>query len=161
MSIRQRLSVTTFRSIRFLLNTPPNNQHAFLHDVSSKLSTTCRYSTISLFRSPDYVIRKKSNVAPINNCVSLRYSTDANQITIPLVTYDEVKDLPNHPEKWLIDVREPAELTEAGVIPTSINIPRKNTIFSHLFRTFQPNSINSIRFCYVCVFVYMFAQWEK
>jgi rhodanese-related sulfurtransferase len=40
-------------------------------------------------------------------------------------TYEQVKDLPNHPEKLLIDVREPNELVETGVIPTSINIPRK------------------------------------
>lgn len=44
---------------------------------------------------------------------------------IPIVTYDEVKDLPNHPEAYLIDVRDPPELKETGVIPTSINIPRE------------------------------------
>uniref|UniRef100_T1H627 Sulfurtransferase n=1 Tax=Megaselia scalaris TaxID=36166 RepID=T1H627_MEGSC len=37
--------------------------------------------------------------------------------------YEEVKDLPNHPEKLLIDVREPDELKQFGQIPTSINIP--------------------------------------
>lgn len=42
---------------------------------------------------------------------------------IPIVSYEEVKDLPNHPEKILIDVREPDELKEFGQIPTSINIP--------------------------------------
>lgn len=40
-------------------------------------------------------------------------------------TYEQIKDLPNHPEKMLIDVREPHELAETGVIPTSINIPRE------------------------------------
>ncbi|KAJ6637431.1 Rhodanese domain-containing protein [Pseudolycoriella hygida] len=40
-----------------------------------------------------------------------------------IATYEEVKDLPNHPEKYLIDVREPSELVETGQIPTSINIP--------------------------------------
>lgn len=43
----------------------------------------------------------------------------------PIATYEEVKDLPNHPEKVLIDVRKPNELEEYGVIPKSINIPRK------------------------------------
>lgn len=38
--------------------------------------------------------------------------------------YEEIKDFPNHPEKTLIDVREPDELKQTGVIPTSINIPR-------------------------------------
>lgn len=42
-----------------------------------------------------------------------------------IATYEEVKDLPNHKEKLLIDVREPQELIDTGVIPTSINIPRK------------------------------------
>lgn len=42
-----------------------------------------------------------------------------------LSTYEEIKDLPNHKEKLLIDVREPQELIDTGVIPTSINIPRK------------------------------------
>ncbi|CAO1305562.1 unnamed protein product [Diamesa hyperborea] len=43
--------------------------------------------------------------------------------TIPIATYDEVKDLPNHPEKLLIDVREPQEIVDTGIIPTSVNIP--------------------------------------
>lgn len=47
--------------------------------------------------------------------------------TIPIATYEEVKDLPNHPEKLLIDVREPQELIDTGIIPTSVNIPCKFT----------------------------------
>lgn len=47
--------------------------------------------------------------------------------TVPVATYEEVKDLPNHPEKLLIDVREPEEIEETGSIPTAINIPRKLT----------------------------------
>lgn len=31
--------------------------------------------------------------------------------------------MPNHPEKLLIDVREPSEVEEFGKIPTSVNIP--------------------------------------
>lgn len=42
-----------------------------------------------------------------------------------MATYEEVKNLPNHPEKLLIDVREPNELVETGFVPTAINIPRK------------------------------------
>lgn len=45
--------------------------------------------------------------------------------SVPIATYEEVKDLPNHPEKLLIDVREPAEIAETGSIPTAINIPCK------------------------------------
>lgn len=47
-----------------------------------------------------------------------------------IATYEEVKDLCNHPEKLLIDVREPHELLETGSIPTSINIPRKYQLFT-------------------------------
>lgn len=48
-----------------------------------------------------------------------------------VASYDEIVDLPNHPEKLLVDVRNPEELAATGVIPTSINIPRKfqNTLF--------------------------------
>lgn len=47
--------------------------------------------------------------------------------TIPIASYEEVKDLPNHPEKLLIDVREPQEIVDTGIIPTSVNIPCKST----------------------------------
>lgn len=49
-----------------------------------------------------------------------------NMSSVPIATFEEVKDLPNHPEKLLIDVREPAEIAETGVIPTAINIPCKS-----------------------------------
>lgn len=44
---------------------------------------------------------------------------------VAIAEFEEVQDLPQHPEKLLIDVREPDELAETGRIPTSINIPRK------------------------------------
>ncbi|XP_013110580.1 rhodanese domain-containing protein CG4456 [Stomoxys calcitrans] len=50
-----------------------------------------------------------------------QYSSNAN--TIPIVSYEEIKQLPKQPKKLLIDVREPKELQETGQIPTSINIP--------------------------------------
>ncbi|XP_030372933.1 rhodanese domain-containing protein CG4456 [Scaptodrosophila lebanonensis] len=40
-----------------------------------------------------------------------------------MATYEDVKDVPNHPEIYLIDVRNPEELEESGRIPASINIP--------------------------------------
>ena len=42
-----------------------------------------------------------------------------------VATFEEIIDLPNHPEKLLIDVREPEELRQTGEIPTAINIPCK------------------------------------
>jgi thiosulfate:glutathione sulfurtransferase len=44
---------------------------------------------------------------------------------VPIANYEEIKDLPNHPEKLLIDVREPDEIAQTGSIPTSVNIPCK------------------------------------
>ncbi|KAL5280288.1 TSTD3.2 family protein [Megaselia abdita] len=76
----------------------------------------------------------KSNVAPLRHqSLQLRkqipsvgstlrfFSTGTNGI--PVVSYEEVKNLPNEPNKILIDVREPEELKEFGQIPTSFNIP--------------------------------------
>lgn len=40
-----------------------------------------------------------------------------------MATYEDIKDIPNHPEAYLIDVRNPDELERTGVIPASINIP--------------------------------------
>jgi 3-mercaptopyruvate sulfurtransferase SseA len=60
--------------------------------------------------------------------VCLSRNLSASKMT-NIATYEEVKDLPNHPEKLLIDVREPNELQETGQIPTSINIPCKYEIF--------------------------------
>lgn len=42
-----------------------------------------------------------------------------------VVTIDEIENLPNRPEALLIDVRDPPEIKSTGLIPTSINIPRK------------------------------------
>lgn len=39
------------------------------------------------------------------------------------VTYEDVVTYKDKPEVLLIDVREPVELKETGVIPSSINIP--------------------------------------
>lgn len=43
----------------------------------------------------------------------------------PVASFEEVLDLPKHPEKLLVDVRNPEELLQTGVIPTSISVPRK------------------------------------
>lgn len=50
----------------------------------------------------------------------------------PIATYEEIKDIQNHPEKLLIDVREPDEL-KGGKIPTSINIPCKHYTFNFYY----------------------------
>lgn len=71
---------------------------------------------------------------------------------IPVVDYKEVKDVPNHPEKVLIDVREPHELVETGVIPQSVNIPRMIIYFYYIvywiihiiFIILTPRIVNSV-----------------
>ncbi|XP_017471204.1 PREDICTED: heat shock protein 67B2-like [Rhagoletis zephyria] len=59
---------------------------------------------------------------------NMHYSTEKIRQPIPGVEYGDIKDLPNHPEKLLIDVREPQELLETGKIPTSINIPLESVV---------------------------------
>lgn len=49
-----------------------------------------------------------------------------------MATYEEIKDVPNHPEVYLIDVRNKDELSSTGAIPASINIPRKST-YTHAY----------------------------
>lgn len=142
MCTRHRLLVTASRPIRFLLNSNQCNQHA----INTNLLSACRYATMPVNHWPNYVIGANTNNALINKWVSRMYATDANQLTIPIVTYEDVKDLPKHPEKWLIDVREPNELKETGVIPTAINIPRRNCFFS----VFKQQIVTSIqKFCYL------------
>lgn len=46
-----------------------------------------------------------------------------DQSKIMDATYEQVKDVPNHPEVYLIDVRNPEELTATGSIPSSLNVP--------------------------------------
>ncbi|KAL1383968.1 hypothetical protein pipiens_013090 [Culex pipiens pipiens] len=43
--------------------------------------------------------------------------------SMSIATYEEVLDLPNHPEKLLIDVRGVDEVASTGAIPTAVNIP--------------------------------------
>lgn len=68
---------------------------------------------------------KKFNCVLISIVAFICVSSADKMGSVEIATYEEVKDLPKHPEKLLIDVREPAEISETGSIPTSINIPRK------------------------------------
>lgn len=52
-------------------------------------------------------------------------SSSSTSAPIPVAYYDEIKDLPHHREKLLVDVREPSELQQTGRIPMSINVPCK------------------------------------
>ncbi|KAL9892380.1 rhodanese domain-containing protein CG4456-like isoform 2-T2 [Glossina fuscipes fuscipes] len=40
-----------------------------------------------------------------------------------MATFEEVRNVPNNPEVYLIDVRNADEVASTGLIPGSINIP--------------------------------------
>lgn len=62
----------------------------------------------------------------INTLVTSKFHTLAQEIKKnKMATYEEVKDVPNHPEIYLIDVRNKNEVASSGTIPGSINIPSK------------------------------------
>lgn len=61
----------------------------------------------------------------ILSAMSIAYCERELKLPIDVAYYDEIKDLPNHCEKLLVDVREPVELERTGRIPLSINVPCK------------------------------------
>ncbi|XP_068156922.1 rhodanese domain-containing protein CG4456 [Drosophila tropicalis] len=71
-------------------------------------------TTYSILRSPE-----TTQVLPWT--IPQRFYSSVSSIGI--VDYAVVKELPNEPQKLLIDVREPDELKETGQIPSSVNIP--------------------------------------
>ena len=56
---------------------------------------------------------------------AIRQIVAADKDNPDFATYEEVKDLPNHPEKYLIEVRSKDMVEKDGSIPGSINIPCK------------------------------------
>jgi len=56
-------------------------------------------------------------------------SVSASGPTTKDLSYNDIVDLKQVNKIILIDVREPAEIQETGLIPGSFNIPRK---FSHI-----------------------------
>uniref|UniRef100_A0A6R5Z574 Rhodanese domain-containing protein n=1 Tax=Anopheles funestus TaxID=62324 RepID=A0A6R5Z574_ANOFN len=76
------------------------------------------------FRSINDKFRTFATTASPNDCGGNRFAPACIKPQLVATTAD-IDDLPNHPEKLLIDVREPSELAATGQIPTSINIPLK------------------------------------
>ncbi|XP_055689818.1 rhodanese domain-containing protein CG4456 isoform X3 [Lutzomyia longipalpis] len=89
--------------------------------ISGAFGATVRAASTTSHRELANFPKTQLNfLLPKGSCSSARnFSSESMKIA----TYEEVKDLCNHPEKLLIDVREPHELLETGSIPTSINIP--------------------------------------
>ncbi|XP_050075633.1 rhodanese domain-containing protein CG4456-like [Anopheles maculipalpis] len=75
-------------------------------------------------RSINGIVRTFATTASPNDCGGNRFAPACIEPQLVATTAD-IDDLPNHPEKLLIDVREPSELNATGQIPTSINIPLK------------------------------------
>lgn len=74
-----------------------------------------------------HAIAQSSTTAPMVTTMVNRqtFSTQITADNMPIADFDEIIDLPNHPEKLLIDVREIKEVAGTGSVPTSLNIPRK------------------------------------
>jgi len=89
-----------------------------------QLSVVLAVKPISHFTLSNIVVKMKIICSALFLVILVNYSVQMTEIKI--ATYEEIKDLPNSPEKLLIDVREPHELENTGRIPTSINIPRKS-----------------------------------
>lgn len=100
------------------------------------------YTTITASRLVNFILPVRSfhvltNSCAARNCVAasakLPKHPSQNSANLPdqnvrIALYDEIVDLPNHPEILLIDVREPWELLEKGSIPNNLNIPRKYSL---------------------------------
>uniref|UniRef100_A0A1A9VR23 Rhodanese domain-containing protein n=1 Tax=Glossina austeni TaxID=7395 RepID=A0A1A9VR23_GLOAU len=80
------------------------------------------YPTISASAVESLPAKNHLSVLAIN--FSLRFVKQfSSSEDMRIVEYKDIKKLLKHPEKVLIDVREPNELRETGQIPTSINVP--------------------------------------
>ncbi|EDW18173.2 rhodanese domain-containing protein CG4456 [Drosophila mojavensis] len=64
-----------------------------------------------------------SAIKPVESTISSAANLHIKRRKIMDATYEQVKDVPNHPEIYLIDVRNPEELTATGSIPSSLNVP--------------------------------------
>lgn len=112
-----------------LLSQSRSSSASVVLQKSKKLVLLSRYQhslshrVISRFIDSEYYSIGKPLEATIQ--LKRKLTTAKSAETMSTVFYEEIKDLPNHPEKTLIDVREPTELEQTGVIPTSINIPRQ------------------------------------
>lgn len=81
---------------------------------------------ISIFLCRFHVSLNMFRILLILSTISTFRCETTGQITVAY--YDEIKDLPNHCEKLLVDVREPSELEKTGRIPLSINVPCKKLV---------------------------------
>uniref|UniRef100_A0A336MZD6 CSON008174 protein n=1 Tax=Culicoides sonorensis TaxID=179676 RepID=A0A336MZD6_CULSO len=117
-----------------LLRQQTGSLSTFTNTNSIKLNT---YNVGIQTQNCKVLVSSKSQVIHrVSGCLCSQFCT--NMAANPIATYEEVKDLPNHPEKLLIDVREPHELQETGKIPTSINIP-----LGDVERAFSDNTSSS------------------
>lgn len=124
-----RLSFAVSRSIQTTLR----KNHYIYSQIPRSFSVFARKQNTVPVLNQSYVINCNKYNSAVDRVMGPNYSTDETQIVIPIVSYEVVKDLPNHPgEVVLIDVREPEELQETGTIPTAFNIPRKNVVFRTL-----------------------------
>uniref|UniRef100_A0ABK9NG78 Rhodanese domain-containing protein n=1 Tax=Glossina morsitans morsitans TaxID=37546 RepID=A0ABK9NG78_GLOMM len=82
-----------------------------------------KFSTVSASITKPLTVKNKLVSDLTTDCSLNLIKNFSSSASIRIVEYEDIKELPKHPEKLLIDVREPNELRETGQIPTSINIP--------------------------------------
>ncbi|XP_017848812.1 rhodanese domain-containing protein CG4456 [Drosophila busckii] len=82
-----------------------------------------RATCSTLFRLQPVIKCNLPSVQSLSFEATKRFCSNNKTGTIGIVDYSVVKEIQNHPEKLLIDVRDPDELKETGQIPSSINIP--------------------------------------
>uniref|UniRef100_A0A1A9VR25 Rhodanese domain-containing protein n=1 Tax=Glossina austeni TaxID=7395 RepID=A0A1A9VR25_GLOAU len=82
-----------------------------------------KFSSVSASIARPLAVKNKLFSDLATDCSLNLTKNFSSSASIHIVEYKDIKELPKHPEKLLIDVREPNELQETGQIPTSINIP--------------------------------------
>lgn len=83
-------------------------------------------STISPFKiNRNFITKNTTNIFTIKSVIypTKHISTTLKVYDKDIVSFEEFKTLTDDESAYIIDVREPEELKDTGVIPGSVNIP--------------------------------------
>lgn len=101
---------------------------------------------ISANDSSNRELSDPSTINPGESIISSAANLHIKRSKIMDATYEQVKDVPNHPEIYLIDVRNPEELTATGSIPSSLNVPCVYKL-----------KLNTLYLCIIFIFLLIFS----